>query len=198
MTIAGADDIPIDPSSDLYRNLLTALFDLGDEDLPVRVDMRELQVLVLSARIKLLADYRWEPVAAAVRAKLLDSFGFGKRALGQWALLSEVISAIQNIAGVEYVDVDSFGAIPEKKTDTEGTRRLLTQKEISDEVQRIVNPSQVSNGLAASKAQAGLPSGVSAWPGGFDRSAGVGALRPGELAIFVPTVSDTLILNQIL
>lgn len=198
MTIAGADDIPIDPTSDLYRNLLTALFDLGDEDLPVRVDSRELQVLVLSARIKLLPDYRWEPVAAAVRAKLLDSFGFGKRALGQWALLSEVISSIQNIAGVEYVDVDSFGAIPEKKADAGGTRRLLTQSEISAEVQRIVNPSQISNGVAASKAQAGLPSGVSSWPGGFDRSAGVGALRPAELAIFVPAVSDTLILNQIL
>jgi predicted phage baseplate assembly protein len=198
LTIAGADDIPIDPASDLYRNLLTALFALGDEDLPIRVDMRELQVLVLSARIKLLADYRWEPVAGAVRAKLLDSFGFGKRALGQWALLSEVISAIQGVAGVQYVDVDSFGAIPEKTTDTDGTRRLLTQSEISAQVQRIVNPSQHSEGFAAPKAQAGLPAGVSAWPGGFDSSIVGGALRPAELAIFVPAVSDTLILNQIL
>ncbi|MCV4771304.1 hypothetical protein OFC10_35250, partial [Escherichia coli] len=30
VTIAGADDIPIDPSSDLYRNLYQALRDLGD------------------------------------------------------------------------------------------------------------------------------------------------------------------------
>jgi predicted phage baseplate assembly protein len=197
LTIAGADDAPIDPTSDLYRNLLAALYALGDEDLPIRVDMRELQVLVLSARIKLLPDYRWEPVASGVRAKLLAQFGFGTRALGQWALLSEVISAIQGVAGVAYVDVNAFGAIPEKKTDVDGTRRLLTQSEISAQVQSIVNPLQAS-GLVALRTQAGLPPGVSAWPGGLDTSAGSAVLRPAELAIFVPSVSDTLILNQIL
>jgi predicted phage baseplate assembly protein len=195
LTIAGVDDAPIDPTSDLYRNLVNALYDLGDDDLPIRVDTRELQVLVISARIKTLADYRWEPVAASVRATLLDQFGFGNRALGQWALLSEVISAIQGVAGVAYVDVDAFGAIPEKTTD--GTRRLLTQTEISDQVQGIVNPSR-ANGLALVRKQAGLPPGVSVWPGGLDTSAGSGVLRPAELAIFVDTVSDTLILNQIL
>ena len=38
LTIAGADDIPIAESSDLYRNLLTALRQFGDPYLGIRVD----------------------------------------------------------------------------------------------------------------------------------------------------------------
>jgi hypothetical protein len=87
LTIAGADDAPIDITSDLYHNLLDTLRGLGDADMPVRVDVRELKVLVLSAGIQLMTGYLWEPVAAAVRARLLDAFGFGRRALGQPALL---------------------------------------------------------------------------------------------------------------
>ena len=36
ITIAGADDIPIDPESDLYRNLVEALRRFGDASMPVR------------------------------------------------------------------------------------------------------------------------------------------------------------------
>ena len=124
VTIAGADDIPIDETSDLYQNLVIALRKFGDPDLPVQVELREMVVLVLSAKVRLAADYQWEPVATEIRAALLDSFGFQKRALGQPVLLSEVISSIQKIDGVAYVDVDAFGGIPEKKAAVDGTRRV--------------------------------------------------------------------------
>lgn len=202
LTIAGAGDIPIDPTSDLYNALLNALYQLGTPDLPLRVDLRELRVLVLSAKIKLLPGYIWESVATAVRAQLLDVFGFDRRALGQPALTCELISTIQGVLGVAYVDVDAFGAIPEKTTDENGTRRLLTQEEISDQVQMIVNPrasndnggSNYNQALHLNKQRERLPAGVPAWTGGPEQ----GVLRPAELVIFVPTVSDTLILNQIL
>jgi predicted phage baseplate assembly protein len=148
LTIAGADDIPIDPVSDLYRNLLIALRQFGDPGLAIRVDLRELKVLTLSAKVRLAPDYLWEPVATAIRAALLDVFGFQRRALGQPALLSEVISLMQNIDGVAYVDVDAFGGIPEKTAD--GTdparpiRRLLTLDEIALTMKAIVNPAYPS------------------------------------------------------
>jgi predicted phage baseplate assembly protein len=41
LTIAGADDIPIDTQSDLYRNLLQALHQFGDPNQPVQLDPRE-------------------------------------------------------------------------------------------------------------------------------------------------------------
>jgi predicted phage baseplate assembly protein len=192
LTIAGVDDAPIDKTSDLYRDLLASLRKLGDPDLPLRVEPRELLALVLQANVALLPDYSWEPIAATVRSTLLDRFGFGQRALGQNVLLAEVISAIQGVRGVAYVDVDAFGAIPEKRTDADGIRQLLTQAQITSAVAQLLYGDQVKTrrhfGLSSK-----LPSDVIAFPGGNDR----GLLRPAELAIFSPAVADTLILNPL-
>ena len=68
---------------------------------------------MLSARIKILADFQWEAVVATY-ADLLDVFGFDERKLGETALLSEAISVIQRVRGVSWVDVDAFGAVPER------------------------------------------------------------------------------------
>jgi predicted phage baseplate assembly protein len=136
LTIAAAADIPIDPTSDLYLDLVAALQDLGDPDLIIQVDLRERMALVLSARVRLDPDYLWDPVAMQIRATLLDAFGFDRRALGQPALLCEIISAIQNVDGVVYVDVDAFGGVPEKTVDRQGAR-LLTLPEITKAVRAI-------------------------------------------------------------
>jgi predicted phage baseplate assembly protein len=195
LTIAGVDDTPIDKTSDLYRNLLAALRKLGDADLPLRVEPRELLALVLQANVALLPDYSWEPVAAAVRSTLLERFGFGQRALGQSVRLAEVIGVIQGVRGVAYVDVDAFGAIPEKQPGSDGTRELVTQDAITRTVAAILHPaldqSKTRRHLGLSSK---LPPDVIAFPGGNDR----GVLRPAELAIFSPAVADTLILNQLL
>jgi predicted phage baseplate assembly protein len=186
ITIAGADDIPIDTASDLYANLLSALRQLGDPGLPVRVASRELVALAMSAKIKLRPDYQWDPVAEEIRRRVLEEFAFQKRALGQPALLCEAIAVIQNTPGVAYVDVDVFGGIPEKKTGADGTRRLLTQEEIADAVAEILGN---SNNLGAE-----LPlQRVLAATAGLEN----GSLRPAQLVIFTPAVPDTLILNQI-
>ena len=190
LSIAGVDDAPIDKTSDLYRNLQTALRKLGDADLPLRIEPRELLALVLQAKVALQPDHTWEPVAAAVRGTLLQRFGFGQRALGQSALLAEVVSAIQGVRGVAHVDVDAFGAIPEKLTDANGSRQLLTQAQITRAVAGLLHGDQYETrrriGLSSK-----LPPDVIAFPGGNDR----GVLRPAELAIFTPAVGDTLILN---
>jgi predicted phage baseplate assembly protein len=170
VTIAGADDIPIDPTSDLYHNLLIALRQLGDPDLPVQVETRELIVLVLSANVRLSVDYQWEPVVTKIRAALLDSFGFQKRALGQPVLLSEILSVIQNIPGVEYVDVDIFGGVTEQ----------LSLDGIAAAALSIVKQSS-----PASRVEVNLAN----FQGG--------SLHPAQLAIFIDAVPDTLILNQI-
>ncbi|HEU5239492.1 MAG TPA: putative baseplate assembly protein, partial [Pyrinomonadaceae bacterium] len=170
VTIAGVDDIPIDTTSDLYQNLLVALRGSGDPDLPVQVELRELIVLVLSANVRLAPDYQWEPVVTKIRAALLDDFGFQKRALGQPVLLSEIISVIQNIPGVEYVDVDAFGGVTEQ----------LSLDGIAAAAQSIVKQSS-----PASRVDVNL--------GNFES----GALHPAQLAIFTDAVPDTLILNQI-
>ena len=187
VTIAGADDIPIDETSDLYINLVQALRKFGDAHQPIRVDVRELMFILISANVRILPDYAWDDVADRIRATLLDYFSFESRDIGQDVFLSEVISAIQNIVGVEYVDVDLLRGIPEKLTDpVTGERRLLAPDEISaiaagplkdesgnvlrDPLNRIdVNFAGVKNNL----------------------------LHPAQLAYLSPEVPDTLILNLI-
>jgi predicted phage baseplate assembly protein len=181
VTIAGAGDIPIDQNSDFYQNLLLALRTYGDPSLPVQVDLRELLILVLSANVRILAAYKWDIVSAAIRAEILDQFGFDHRDLGMPALLCELIAAIQNVEGVDSVDVVGFGGIPEKKAASDGTRELLTLDELAEAASEIANSESIPRYVAANLAD-------------FEN----GGIRPAQLAIFTPDVPDTIILNQVL
>lgn len=198
ITIAGVEDMPIDPESDLLRNLLTSLRTLGDPGLVVQVAMRELVTLVLQAKIKLVDGYRWEPVATAVRARLLDRFGFDQRPLARPALLCDIVAAIQSVRGVDWVDVDNFGGIPETFLDKNqnGKRVLATQDFITATVAHITGSQYGNSELKpvrgpAQRVEAG---GAELEGNGLEGA----AIRPARLAMFSPTVADTLILNQIL
>ncbi|HXV81014.1 MAG TPA: putative baseplate assembly protein, partial [Candidatus Binatia bacterium] len=100
LTIVGADDIPIETHSDLYRNLAAALRRFGDPYQAFRIELRELKLLVLSAGVRIHPDYLWEKVEPRIRAVLLDTFSFERRELGQDGLLSEAISAMHSVTGV--------------------------------------------------------------------------------------------------
>lgn len=183
LTIAGIDDVPIDSSSDLYRNLVLALRRYGDPDLPIQVDLREWLALVISARLYLQADYVWEKVVGDVRAKLLDTFSFDRRELGQDAVLSEAIAAIQTVPGVAYVDVDVFGAVPDKIADANGQRRLRTPSEIAAAIDQLTDPK--AGGPPQPQARVRV-----------DLAGTQGGLHPAQLAYLSPQVPDTLILNR--
>jgi hypothetical protein len=111
VTIAGADDIPISEDSDLYQNLLEAMHRYGDQDQAIKIDIYEKLLIFIAASVKILPDYKWELVEPKIRSRLLDAFSFQNRELGQDVLLSEVISIIQNVKGVEYVDIDTLDSI---------------------------------------------------------------------------------------
>ena len=182
VTIAGADDIPIDENSDLYKNLLQALRNSGDPYQPFKVDARELRLLVIAANVSINADYIWEKVEPQIRAALLDTFSFERRELGQSAFLSEVIAAIQAVPGVVYADIDTFGDIREKKPDlVSGKRRALTPEEIATQVEDLVSQSKTT----------GKPEPhIEVKLAGFDQ----GTLRPAELAFLSPDLPATLVL----
>ena len=188
LTIAAVADADIDVNSDLYRNLLTAFATLGDADLPVQVAGRERIALLLSAHIRIEPDYQWDLVVAAVRAALLDRFGFERRSLGQAAILSEMLGVMSAVDGVDYVDVDVFGGICDHRTDTDGSRVLLTPPQITDAVASLLAKSTTATSTGK------FCHAVMAFPGGRDHS---GVLRPAQLAIFTPDVPQALVLNQI-
>lgn len=197
VTIAGADDIPIDLNSDLYLNLCAALRKFGDPSLPVGVDVRELIVMVLSAKVRLAPDYVWDPVAARIRARLLEVFGFGKRALAQPVALGQIIATIQNVEGVDYVDVDTFGGLPENVSAADGSRQLPSQDAIRQwlaDSGQMLHPYKLNEQpvIVAKRVPPPAP-----WVDARPADVVDGVVRPAQLAIFVPTVPDTLILNQI-
>lgn len=108
VTIAALDDQPIDQQSLLYRNLVTALRKYADPEQAVRVETRELLLLMTKARLKVETGYLFEVVQAEVTQRILRRFNFEQARLGQAVLLSDLIETIQNTPGVKYVDVDMF------------------------------------------------------------------------------------------
>jgi hypothetical protein len=113
VTIAGAEDIPIDESSDLYRNLNAALHRHGDPYMAIQLRMRERLALVISANVRIHPDHLWEVLEPRIRSAMLEAFGFEKLELGEDLLLAEAVRVIQNVRGVIYVDVDVFDKISE-------------------------------------------------------------------------------------
>jgi hypothetical protein len=175
LTIAGNDDIQIQPTSDLYRNLIKALRDFGDPFVPVQLVMRSLRLLIVEAAVRVRPEYLWEKVEPKIRAALLDRFGFKNRDLGQDVLLSDVISTIHRVEGVAYADVNEFDSV-----DADG----------------IV--SQLSGGDALSDTitlRERIPVDLARID--FTETDASKRIRPAELVYLTPDVTDTLVLSEI-
>ncbi len=113
LTVAGVDDAPLDPGSDVLANLREALIRFGDPEQPFRIDVRRLLALVVAAKVAVLPDRRWDDVQPAIRTALESRFGFARRDLAQDVTAGEVIAAIQAVPGVDFVDLDVLDTIDE-------------------------------------------------------------------------------------
>ena len=116
VTVAGSGDIPLTSDSDLVVDLLASLVAYGDPQLPVAVAVREAVLLLIAASVRVDTLHTWDLVEPQVRAALTASLGFDARDLGQPAYLSQVISTIQAVPGVDYVDVTTFTGVPDSET----------------------------------------------------------------------------------
>jgi predicted phage baseplate assembly protein len=180
VTVAGIDDIPILPDSDLFQSLHAALLAYGDPHQPVRLAVRELLLLVLSAEVRLQPDYSWEKVKPILRDAVRKVLGFDQRELGQDVILSDVMAAMQAVRGVEYVDVQALAALdqdtivqnlPDPKKDGENAKKnnladrlgLKPHDRILVEMDRYMRKT--------------------------------GELLPAQIAYLTPDVPETLILN---
>jgi hypothetical protein len=194
VTVAGVDDVPILESSDLYGNLSTALIQLGDPFLPVELTVRDLILLVVSARVRIGPDYLWEAVEKKIRAALLDAFGFERRELGQAATAGEVLAVIQAVEGVLFADLEAFGPIREWESNGKSppSRQLISPATIAANIEELARAGSAVTGACP-------------WPGRFCPVRAAAAhwdeklkrILPAELAILSPDVQDTLILNPI-
>jgi Baseplate J-like protein len=172
LSIAGADDIPISPTSDLIRNLGEALRKYGDPYQPIQIATRFLKVLVASARVRVHPDYLWEFAEPKIRAAVIEHFSFNRRQLGQDVVLSELIGAMQSVEGVLYVDVDTLDAVAENIS-TSALLQLSSQLRLNQRIR--VHLAQVDKTA-------------------LDPSV---RLRPAQLALFTSLVPETLNLTEL-
>ncbi len=217
VTIAGAEDIPIDESSDLFRNLRTALHDFGDPQQAIQLAVRELMFITIEVAVAILPDYQWESVEPSLREKLLDAFSFERREIGQSVMLSEVIKVMQSVRGVAYVDVNAFGGVPEKRAldqqdidrlkdehnsikDNEKfilpyNRQILSPDEITNTVAQILFKSNPDGVLTSFKKQ--VAQSLIVQTAAVDKTILINRhIQPAQIAFLTSEIPSTLILNQ--
>ena len=123
--------------------------------------------------MRILPGYLWESVAADLRSALLDTFAFDCRDSGQPVFQSEVISAMQAVTGVAYVDLQTLDAVAEDVTAAQlaGLAGSLVLKTYIEVDLARLNPNPTDD-----------PSS---------------RILPAELAYLTPDIPDTLILNEV-
>lgn len=108
VTVAGSKGAEVPSDSVLSQNLVTAMRQAGDPNVPLLVASYELRLFRLSAALQVHPEYTSEKVVAAVEQRLRESFSFEARSFGQPVHLSEIIAVMQNVPGVVAVDVNEL------------------------------------------------------------------------------------------
>src|SRR5450755_392374 len=191
MTIAGQDDIPIDPTSSLYQSLLQSLHTFGDPATPLMLALADVKLLVISARISIQADYLFDDVSAALRLALLAAFSFERRNLGQPVFESEVLSVMQQVAGVAYVDLDILDAVNQQQLTNALQQIQAAGLKAANTGQQDSNQPTLAT-LLGLKDRRVVPSALTRLD-----STQAGSILPGQLVFLSQDVQDTLILNQL-
>jgi predicted phage baseplate assembly protein len=173
VTIAGSEGAVIDKTSALYTNLVLAFQQLGDPNLPIDVEICEFMLLVISAQVMVLPGYDFDSVAPQIRTTLLDVFGFDNQELAESIPLSRVVSAIQRVSGVQYVNVQVLDSISESDTSSPNVLRAKLREIANAKIPKttiIVPPAQQNSN---------------------------GTINAAGLAFLSADVPDTLILTEI-
>ncbi|MGW0761029.1 putative baseplate assembly protein [Streptomyces sp. NPDC002814] len=214
VTVAGTDDVPL--GEETLRPLRAALTEYGDLGLPVRVDVRELVLLVVAAKVKVAPDHAWEIVEPRLRQALRRRLGYEGRELAQPARLSDILATAHTVPGVDYVDVDVFTGVPASATPARLTELLTRPGAPRTSVpahpatyDETVHTVRADDGetLSAIAARYGIPlaellrlnpdiTDTRRLPKG--RSVFVfRGIRPAQLALLSPRAADTLILTEV-
>lgn len=108
ITVAGPDGDALDEDGAVIRMLKEALRAYGDPFVPFTVKSFRPAWFQIDGAVTVKTDQVIETVMAAVAADLQQRYSFDAREFGQPVALSEVIAAMQSIAGVVAVDLDTF------------------------------------------------------------------------------------------
>ncbi len=122
ITLATASGKPLSDESELMGNLEDAIEAVRDPTVEIELAGFAPRFFNLEAGLKIDERYLPDQVKAQVRGELEKAFCFARRDFGQSVTAAEVISLIQAVPGVIYVDLDALypvasdGSIPGSTT----------------------------------------------------------------------------------
>lgn len=120
VTVAGINGADVADQSVLQTSLVSAMQKAGDAFVPIAIkSYHDLRFKVI-ASVKVDPDFIQEKVMGGIEIALRRSFSFDARSFGQPVMLSEVITVIQEVAGVVAVDISKL-----HRTDATETRETF-------------------------------------------------------------------------
>ena len=105
LTVAGTDGAIIEETGSVYANLVRAIQEAGDPLVPVQVAGYRPAFFKVGAKITVAYGYSAEIVLAGVQDRLRAAFSFDAREFGQSVALSEVLSVMHLVSGVQAVQL---------------------------------------------------------------------------------------------
>ncbi|HJR75349.1 MAG TPA: putative baseplate assembly protein [Nitrospiraceae bacterium] len=105
LTVAGTEGAVIEESSPVYANLVRAIQEAGDPLVPVQVASYRPAFFKVGAKITVAYGSSAEIVLIGVQDRLREAFSFDARAFGQPVALSEVMSVMHLVPGVQAVQL---------------------------------------------------------------------------------------------
>ncbi len=106
VTVAGENGAEVPESSTTFTNLVDAMHEFSDPNLPFSVKPFTPIFFQIEADIIVNDAYLDEDVLAAVEAALRSAFSFDVQEFGQSVARSDVIAVIQSVDGVDAVDLN--------------------------------------------------------------------------------------------
>lgn len=108
VAVASSSGDTVDDTDELYGNLKAAIESYKDPTARFILRSYNKMSFDMKARILVSDDREFEGVKEDVKEALKEAFSFESRDFGQAVPLSEVVSIIQGVEGVEAVDVESL------------------------------------------------------------------------------------------
>lgn len=108
LTVAGASGTLLGPTSTIPGDLRAAIDRDRHPTIHVEISPHVPATFVVTLRLLAAADRRWDDVAAALQAELLDRFSIAARDFAHPVAASDVVAAAHGVAGVEAVVLTAF------------------------------------------------------------------------------------------
>jgi hypothetical protein len=108
LTVAGVNGQPVPPGTAVYKNLLDSISHHSEPFVSLQLSSYDPIFFQIAGVVTVDAVHEVSKVSAAVEAALRSAFSFAQRSFGQPVHRSEVVATIQEVDGVEFVDLNAF------------------------------------------------------------------------------------------